>query len=214
MSYVISAISQKGGVGKSSLAQLVAHGYASANYSVLLADMDVGQKSSVKWNLIRTQGGVKPEITVKSFTSVRQANTFGTGFDLVVYDGAPQATAQTLEIARLSSLILLPSNTSKFDLDPQINLAHELVKAGVDKGRIYFVLSRIVATENDLKAGFEYIGSTAYQALPFYLEEKTGYRHAAEQGRALTETTFKSLAVRSQGLFSNISTALLKTVSI
>lgn len=210
--YIISSISQKGGVGKSSLAQLVAHGYASREYSVLLADMDISQQSSVKWNLERRTREHKPEIGVKSFATVKQALKEGEGYDLMVFDGAPSATAQTLEIAKLSTLILLPSNTSKYDLDPQINLAHELVRAGIDKSRIYLVLSRIVATENDLKATYEYIQATPYKTFQSYLEEKTGYRQTAEQGRALTETTFKSLAARSQDLFSSISTALLKTL--
>lgn len=112
----------------------------------------------------------------------------------------------------MSDLILLPTNTSKFDLDPQINLAHELVRSGVKRDRIVFVFSRIVATPNDLGSAYVYIASAEYRALPAYLEEKTGYRHAAEQGKALTETSFKTLAERGQVLFGNISTSLLKVI--
>jgi chromosome partitioning protein len=215
MSYVIASIAQKGGVGKTSLAHLVAQGYASNDYSVLLADMDTNQKSSVVWNTLRQENGITPIITVKPFRSVKEViqDSEKLGVDLVVFDGAPHATAQTLEIARAADLILLPTGASKFDLDPQINLAHELVRQGIGTKQIFFVLSRLVASDNERQAVLDYLAQTPYKAFSSYLEEKTGYRHAAELGKAMTETNFKSLNARSQELFGNISATLLKLVS-
>jgi len=213
MSYTIAVLSQKGGVGKSTLAQLVAQGYAANEYSVLLADMDAGQSSSVKWGAMRLNSAIQPAIEVKSFRTVAAVQHVAENYDLVVFDGAPQASAQTLEIARQADLILLPSNTSKFDMDPQISLAHELVAKGVSASRIYFVLSRIVSTEKDLQAAFDYIGQTPYRVMTAVLEEKTGYRAAAEQGKSLTETTIPTLKARCEALFGNVSAALMKIIS-
>lgn len=212
MQYIIAVLGQKGGVGKSSLAQLIAQGYARAEYAVLLADMDEGQQSSVKWSQARMQNSTLPTITVKAFNNVAMALKESEAFSLCVFDGAPHATAQTKEIAKHADLILLPCNTSRYDMDPQINLAHELVRSGIEPIRIQFVLSRIVATKSDLAAAYAYIKEAGYSVCPDYLEEKTGYRQAAEQGRALTETIFKSLAARSQGVFGGISTSLLKAI--
>jgi chromosome partitioning protein len=215
MAYVIASIAQKGGVGKSSLAHLVAQGYASSDYSVLLADMDTNQKSSVVWNTLRQENAVKPTITVKAYRTVNEAvrDAEKGDFDLLVFDGAPHATTQTLDIARQANIILLPTGASKFDLDPQINLAHELVRQGIPNKQICFVLSRLVASDNERQAVLDYLGQTPYKAFSSYLEEKTGYRHAAEFGKAMTETNFKSLNARSQELFGNISATLLKLTS-
>jgi chromosome partitioning protein len=212
MSYVIASIAQKGGVGKSSLAQLVAHGYAAEKYSVLLADMDSNQTSSVVWNKTRQENGIAPDITVQNFRSVLEASKAAADFDLTVFDGAPHATAQTLEIAQLSDLILLPVGASKYDLDPQIILAHELVGKGINKDRILFILCRVVATEKERQDVADYVAQTPFRLLPSFLEEKTGYRQAAEQGRAMTETNFKSLNARSLEIFGSITATLLKLI--
>lgn len=210
MAYIVASLAQKGGVGKSSLAQLVAHGYAANDYNVLLADMDSNQKSSVVWNETRQANDISPALTVRSFRTVAEVQKIAKDFDLIVYDGAPQSNAQTLDIANSSDLILMPIGASKYDLDPQIMLSHQMVEQGIDKKRVYFVLCRLVASDNERQAVADYINQTPYKLLPSYLEEKTGYRHAAEHGRAMTETNFKTLNAKSQELFGNISATLLK----
>lgn len=212
MTYVIASVAQKGGVGKSSLSQLVAQGYAANDYNVLLADMDGNQTSSVVWNNTRLENGIIPGITAKAFRNVSEARKAAEPFDLVVFDGAPQASAQTLEIAQMADLILLPVGASKYDLDPQIILAYEMEKKGISAKRILFVLCRIVASDTERQAIADYIGQTPFRLLPAFLEEKTGYRQAAEQGRAMTETNFKTLNARSQEIFGSISSTLLKLI--
>nr|WP_307983502.1 ParA family protein [Yersinia pestis] len=48
---IISVVSQKGGVGKSSLARTLAVEFTRAGWRVLLADTDYGQATSNRWNL-------------------------------------------------------------------------------------------------------------------------------------------------------------------
>ena len=49
MTIIICMCSQKGGVGKSTLARLVAREYANAGWSVKIADLDVSQGTSFNW---------------------------------------------------------------------------------------------------------------------------------------------------------------------
>jgi chromosome partitioning protein len=42
MAVIIAMVSQKGGIGKSTLSRLIAREYANAGWSVKIADLDVG----------------------------------------------------------------------------------------------------------------------------------------------------------------------------
>jgi Flp pilus assembly CpaE family ATPase len=51
MALIVGIVSQKGGVGKSTLARLVAREYALAGWSVKIADLDVSQGTSFNWQI-------------------------------------------------------------------------------------------------------------------------------------------------------------------
>jgi hypothetical protein len=68
----IGICSQKGGVGKSTLARLIAREYASAKWNVKIADLDIGQGNSFNWQSRRLQHDIKPVIAVERFGTVEQ----------------------------------------------------------------------------------------------------------------------------------------------
>jgi len=70
---IIGICSQKGGVGKSTLARLIAREYASAKWNVKIADLDIGQGNSFNWQSRRLQHDIKPAIAVERFGTVEQA---------------------------------------------------------------------------------------------------------------------------------------------
>jgi len=188
MTYVISVISQKGGVGKSSISQLIALGYAGSTYRVLLADMDHQQKSSCKWKKKRDENDLPQILTVQDFRSVADVMKLAEKFDLIVFDGAPHATTQTLEMSKVSDLMILPMSASTFDMDPQIEVAYELVKAGIKKERIAMLFNRMGNSEIERVNAYKYIEQTSFVPLPVCLEDKTYYRYAAEGGLAFNKT--------------------------
>ena len=49
MAALVGLVSQKGGVGKSTLARLVAREYAAAGWQVKIADLDISQGTSTDW---------------------------------------------------------------------------------------------------------------------------------------------------------------------
>ena len=49
MTVLVGVISQKGGVGKSTLARLIAREYAAAGWDVKIADLDISQGTSTDW---------------------------------------------------------------------------------------------------------------------------------------------------------------------
>src|SRR5689334_4644250 len=100
MPAVVACVSQKGGVGKSSLARLLAREYAAAGRRVLLADLDTLQATSVEWGRRREESGIAPGVAVRGFESVKKALKAAAsgGVEMLVLDGRGFADRQTAEI--------------------------------------------------------------------------------------------------------------------
>ena len=127
MAMIVGMVSQKGGVGKSTLARLIAREFASQDWQVKIADLDVSQATSFHWRSRRLQCALEPDISVEQYGRVDQALKIAEQYDLVVLDGAPHATQTTLQIAQASHLVILPTGLAIDDLQPGVQLAHELV---------------------------------------------------------------------------------------
>jgi len=200
MSVMIGMISQKGGVGKSTLARLVAREYAAAGWRVKIADLDIAQGTSTDWKQRREQASLEPEIAVEPFSTVAQALKVQSLYDLMVFDGPPHSMAGTLEIAHASTLVVLPSGLSLDDLRPGVLLAHELVDNRIPTDRIAFTLCRVGDRDNEIDEARRYIERAGYRVLAGSLPEKTGYRRASDEGRAVSEVTYPTLKERAEDI--------------
>jgi chromosome partitioning protein len=70
---VVSAVSQKGGVGKSAVARLVAREYAASGWSVRVADFDTKQMTTTEWAARRLAAGIDPVVEVQGYASIDKA---------------------------------------------------------------------------------------------------------------------------------------------
>ena len=211
MTYKIGVISQKGGVGKSTIARLVATQFASMDdgtWDVKIADMDVSQGTSFHWMQRRTGGGISPEIRVEGFTRVEQAINDAEQFHVMVMDGAPHSTADTLKIAQASDIVIIPTGTALDDLEPSVKLAHELKGKGVSAGRIVFGLTRTGDSEAENEEARDYIRMAGYRIADGSLPERTGYRRASDTGLSVAETPYKTLNERAEGFFASLMAQL------
>ncbi len=204
MTQILGVVSQKGGVGKSTVARLVAREYATAGWQVKIADMDVSQATSYYWQSRRLHHQVEPVIAVEQFQSVDQALRIASSYDLLVFDGAPHATATTLKIAQHSNLIILPTGLALDDLEPTVRLAHELKKHGIPVNQLAIALCRIGDSNPEIKEATSYIEQAGYCVLPGALPERIAYRRASDTGRAATETNHPSLNRKADQLVQAI----------
>jgi len=211
MAIIIGMVSQKGGVGKSTLARLIACEYAKAGWNVKIADLDVSQGTSFSWHARRLQHAVEPPVAVERFGTVEQALKIADHFDLLVLDGPPHSTAGTLKIAAAADLVVLPTGLALDDLEPSVLLAHELVKKSVPKSRITFALCRVGESEKEIAEARQYIEEAAYRVLKGELPEKIAYRRASDGGRTVTETHFPTLNERGDMLAQSIVDLIGKT---
>jgi chromosome partitioning protein len=200
MPIVVSAISQKGGVGKSAVARLVAREYAASGWSVRVADFDLKQMTSVEWAARRLAAGIEPVIEVQGYASVALALKGASSADLLVMDGRGFADKLSQDMARASHKVLLPTGLSLDDLRPSVRLAHELVGVGVQARNLAFVLCRTGDSEKEIASAREYIEGAGYRCLDASWPERTGYRDAHDQGKAGSEALHSSLRVKAEAV--------------
>ena len=199
MTAVIAFISQKGGVGKSTLARALAREAVASDLNVKIADLDTDQATIIDWHKTRTQKDIRPVISVELFRTAAAAIKAGVRYDLLVIDGPAMASAGTTEIARLAHLIVQPTGSGLDDLRPAIRVFHGLVKAGIPVSKLIFALNHI-GTEPEAEAARAYIEEAGYDVLPGYLPERPAYRIAQNEGLAITETRFASLKKQADTL--------------
>jgi chromosome partitioning protein len=83
---VIAFVSQKGGVGKSTLARVLAAVCAQAGLDVVLADLDPRQQTLVHWQKARTAQRVSPHLSVEPFDDAAEAVERAKACDLLILD--------------------------------------------------------------------------------------------------------------------------------
>lgn len=189
---IISFLSQKGGVSKSTLARAVAVAFAKNDWAVHIVDMDFQQQTSFQWSERRDESKALPSISVSTHRRVESALKCADSYDLLVIDGRPHADKDTLLIARKSDLVVMATGTQLDDLQPQLNFANHLVDEGVDQNKILFVVNKVITDKESLRAistikrwGFD----VSENAIPY----KTGFINAQDAGLSILETRFKTL---------------------
>lgn len=200
MAIIVSCLSQKGGVTKTTMARLISRAYAFAGWQVKICDFDLKQKTATEWAAKRLDAGRKPEIEVQGFASVTQALAQATHYDLLVMDGRGFADTLTLEIAQASDAIFLPSGLANDDLAPTIRLAHELKKAGVPARKLAVVLARTGDSAKEIEDARDYVAQAGYKVLERTLPERQGYRTAHDAGRAADEASHPTLRIGAKYL--------------
>lgn len=183
----IACLSQKGGVGKSTLARLVAVAFARRGLRVKIADFNVKQKTCVNWVSARLRAGHKPEIAAEPFSSVAVAMKQADLYDLMVFDTRPDSDSESLAIARVSELVLLPTGVTVDDLDPQIGLARELKLKGVKPDQVRFVITNPPGSLKVIDEARELIASRGFRVLATTIPFRVSYQQALDQGLALNE---------------------------
>lgn len=204
---IVAFISQKGGVGKSTLARGLAREAAKSGLTVKLADLDTQQSTSTDWHRLRLAQNCRPIIPVQAYASATAAMRDARGVDYFVVDAPARASKGTLEIAKVSDLVIQPTGASLDDLRPAVRVFHELKAAGIKPERMRFALCRIgtPAEEADARAFLEEAG---YAVLRGCMLERPAYRAAQGIGKSVTETPFPTLNKKADALISAIARSL------
>ena len=187
---IISLISQKGGVGKSTLARLLAVEIAKAGWRVKIADLDPAQGTATKWKARRDVVGLQPDVAVEKFRTVERAIKEADHFDLMILDGPAHAEKGGKVMAQASDLIIIPTGYSLDDMEPQIEAAYELEDSGIPSEKILFVFCRAKGSDSEDVAARSYLRKARLTVLDPVLPELASIRQGHAEGRAASEVPF------------------------
>src|SRR6516165_11383506 len=150
MPAVIAFVSQKGGVGKSTLARALAAVCSQAGLEVVLADLDPRQQTLIQWQKARTAQRVSPRLSVEPFDNAAEAVIErADACDVLILDTPGGVNDDTLSVARMAHLIVQPTGPSLDDVHPTVLLFHELVAVGIPKSRLVAALCRVLDEEEE-----------------------------------------------------------------
>ena len=185
---IASFVGQKGGVGKSALARVLAVAASRLGKKVLIADFDLEQLSCVEWGAARMRRGIEPEIEARAFKSLKKLRKNLDGYDLVIVDTRGLADDLTKDVAEESDVVFLPTGTSGDDLRPTLALARKLAKKGAD-GKIVLVLSKTGRSDRQIGDARTKIEDAGFPALDAVWPQRDGFQPEFDFGRAGSEAT-------------------------
>jgi len=186
---IASFIGQKGGVGKSSLARILAVYCAGKGHRVLIGDFDLEQLSCVEWAAMRLKNGIEPEVEARAFKSLKKLRKTVEAYDLVVVDTRGLADDLTAEVSQESDVVFLPSGTSMDDLRPTLALARRLSQTKAVGAKIVIVLSLTGRSEKQLIQAQQTIHEAGFELLDAVWPLRDGYQAAFDEGRAGSEVS-------------------------
>ena len=124
---IIGVLSQKGGVGKTTLSLNIASHYAAQGRKVLLVDADP-QGSALAWSSARDLPPLFPVVGMAKPTLHRDLPAVASDYDVTIIDGAPRVNDLGRAAILASDIVLIPVQPSPFDVwaaDDTVKLVQE-----------------------------------------------------------------------------------------
>ncbi|EKS4946457.1 ParA family protein [Salmonella enterica] len=201
---VISFISQKGGVGRSTLARATAVELARSGKKVHLADLDSQQQTSAKWAERRDNAGISPAVATGVYRRHDVALKAASNYQYLIVDTRPFVDISSLDIARQSNLVVIATGTSLDDLEPSLLLGHELVHKGIPHNRLFYVVGK-APSQAEGRSAIQTITAWQFACADTFLTFKPGYSISLDAGLSVTETPWKTLSRRARSVIHEIS---------
>jgi chromosome partitioning protein len=206
MTTIIATIGQKGGVGKSTIARLLAVEGAKRGLSVRLCDLDPGQGTSVEWKQRRDAAELDPDIAVEKCRTPQAALAYVGACDLLVIDTPAFMDKRSLDVAKAAHTVVMPTGLSEDDLRPQVLAAYELIDKGVPADRIAYAFCRARTGGSELEEAQRYLRTTGCAMLLPAMREMPSVRQAHNRGGCASETGFASVDTEARALADAIFT--------
>jgi chromosome partitioning protein len=190
--------SQKGGVGKSTLARSTAVALACAGRNVLLADFDVEQRTCLRWQAQRQARHLEPAIAVAKFSKEAKLDRVSNQYDDVVMDTRGQHDALSLDLAVAADVIFLPSSFSLDDISPTLTVIEALRGAGIPSWRVAVVFCRTGGSARQAQHARSILAMNDIAALDAVLPQRDGFVSLSATGRTGREAPsakLKSIAM-------------------
>lgn len=200
---IISFISQKGGVGRSTLARATTVELARSGKKVHLADLDSQQQTSAKWAERRDKAGIFPSMETGVYRRHDVALKAANNYQWLIVDTRPFVDISSLDIARQSDIVVIATGTSLDDLEPSLLLGHELVHRGIPHHRLFYVVGK-APSQAEGRSAIQTITAWQFACAPSFIMFRPGYSIALDAGYSVTETPWKTLNRRARNVVHEI----------
>ena len=187
--------SQKGGVGKSTLARSTAVALAYAGRKVLLADFDAEQGTCLRWHAQRQARRLEPAIEVAKFSKERKFDQASREYDDIVMDTRGHHDELPFDLAIASDVIFLPTSFSLDDVSPTLKVVELLRGAGIPSARVAAVFCRTGGSERQERHARSILDMNEIVALDAVLPQRDGFVTLSATGRTGREAANATLRV-------------------
>jgi len=183
--HVVSLLAQKGGSGKTTLAECLAVAACEAGKLAAILDMDP-QGTAKSWK--QRRGGADPAVIPVTMANLQDEldRAREAGADLVFIDTPARLSDWAMEAARVSDLVIVPSRATVKDL--------ERVEASIKLATVYairpvFVVLTQVRPRGDRHVqAEEYVTARRYPVCPAFIGDRVSYQDSDLIGQTPLET--------------------------
>jgi chromosome partitioning protein len=203
MAVVVAFVSQKGGVGKSTLARALAASAVTAGLTVKTVDLDPDQATITVWAKARDRYEVSPPIKVDAFRFVKDALFSTSGEEFVIIDTPGGISEAVAEIAAHATFLVQPTSPSVDDLYPAVLVFGALERVGISRQQLAFAVCRTLA-DDEAENARAYLSGLGFAVLAGDIPERVEYRAAMNQGRAITEASQQDLSQRASTMIADL----------
>ena len=183
--HIIALVSQKGGVGKTTLALHLATAFTQHDYGVVVLDLDP-QASAAEWKDYREAElpGVQSIQPARLERVLTEAKAIGA--DIVILDTAPHSDGPALDAARRADLVLVPTQPSIIDLRALSKTAELLKLAKAEK--VFAVLNLVPAQPADADSAADAIEKQiGFAVAPARIGTRLIYKRSLINGQTAQE---------------------------
>ena len=180
---VLAVLSQKGGVGKTTLATCLAVAAQQDGKTVAIVDIDP-QATASFWHDVRNQE-TPAVISVQPIrlTAILKACA-DAGTDLVIIDGAAVARDVTYEATRHADFVLVPTKTAVFDI---MSMTHTLDVVREQKKPFSVVLTFVPPQGQETGDAMKAIDELGAHVCPVTIGNRKSFFRAQSTGQAVQE---------------------------